>query len=306
MAFNTSSSSINLTSNLATLQLHSKENSSFVTLEDELPSAFFSSDLDFEEPVILAAVSPAKKGLDALKTVKAPDYRINRRAPILREESIKKQPDLSLNSKNNARAVETKQVNAALPIVPIRKEVGSVALNTSIPASSHNHQQHQQQNQPKVPSTPPRKPMTAPLRSLEELRREKARLSDQICDLLDSEDEASMKLLKELKEKRKQIDAEINNYSHDSFAIGETQFTGPSFANATGLSFANTIPETPIRPPSYSSRILMQTPNVRANTSITASTPGHTQLSNTPNPAIERWSKEDFPWSRDVKKALNS
>ena len=292
---NTSTSSINLTSNLATLHLSSKENVSSVSLEDELPSAFFSSDFDFEEPVVLA-VSPAK---DPLKAVKAPDYaKVAKRAAAVTIDLNKKATDSIAGETtkrllNNAVLPNQEAKTNALPSRNLlRKVIESSALNTSLSTATR----QQQQSAPPlvVPSTPPRKPMTAPFRSLEDLRREKARLSDQICDLLDADDEDSLRRLKELKEKRKQIEAEINNYPEDTFLVGETQFSGP----------LNTIPETPLRPALPSTTIL-QTPHVISNTSI-SSTPGPTQLSDANDVINERWSNTNFPWSRDVKKALNS
>ena len=108
-----------------------------------------------------------------------------------------------------------------------------------------------------------------------------------------------MQLLKELREKRKQVEAEINAHS-ETITIGETQFNSSFLGEAL-----RTIPETPVKI-DQPSRNILQTPSVIRNTSF-ASTPGPTQLTGSlSDPVNERWSKTDFPWSRDIKKALNS
>lgn len=337
--FSSASSSVNLASNMATLHLHSKENSPLPGFDD-LPSAFFSSDFDdVEEPPVqsTASLSPTRRkggGGVVLRTQKAPDYSsaraVNNRpafetgnavdqvrmAPGLHAIELgntavqNRNPPASnaLNNSNNRKCIsESRPLNQSEPSF----------LPYPPPPPPHKQQQQQlqrqqqqQQQQQTIPSTPPRKPMTAPLRSVVELRQEKARLSEQICDLLDAEDDHSLKLLKELRERRKEIEAEINKAPTDPVAIGETQFTAPFIHEPL-----QTIPETPLHPSQQQHSInsnILDTPNVisittinhhLANTSF-LSTPGPTQLTQ-PDPAHERWTKTDFPWSRDIKKALN-
>ena len=139
--------------------------------------------------------------------------------------------------------------------------------------------------------------MTVARRSLSDLKEEKARISEQICDLLDAEDDESVSLLKTLRERRKQLDQEINNYQHaPSVSVPEAQFNSSFLGEPLPI-----IPETPNNALSKAS-----------NTSFLSrvlDTPGSTQLSSSGNPnavdpANAIWSKATFPWSRDAKKAL--
>lgn len=159
--------------------------------------------------------------------------------------------------------------------------------------------------------------------SLAELKAEKAQISEKIFELLDGDmdDPAVLKQIKELKERRKELELKISTSS----------VAKPSF---TSNNSYNTVEPEPFKEPvsitiedddpdglpdiSFTSVASTVKPvsNIKISTPITpkysnsslsncqqTQTPSHTQA--TLKEAVDtKYSRWDFPWSRNVKKAL--
>lgn len=289
-------------------------------LDGTLPESFFSSDFDF--------VSPKKtfNAAASLRDNKENNF-ITPSSPLMSQSQKRRNvnpPSPKMEKKTHATAISRNL--KTLPIPEYRINSMKNAVNAEKPKISN--QQPQQDTKMTINKAFADESMT-----LAELKEEKTRIADQICDLLDGEmdDPAMLKKLKELKEMRKNIEARISAIGGSNSSIT----TGiESFNNSYSLStIPGTVPPAPNEPVRItldededlpdisfissttigSSTKKFSTPitpknssNHLSNLSHIKETPTHTQLSvfNTPSRIKDKYSNWDFPWSRNVKKAL--
>jgi RecQ family ATP-dependent DNA helicase len=269
-------------------------------LDGTLPESFFSSDFDFYSPKKsfqqldfgnnshdafvpsspLTSLSQKRKAINASTKVDAPALSRNLKTlpiPVYRNNSINRSENTEYSKHSNAHKHTTKLQN-----------ISEMTTNTIEESSS-----------------------------ISELKEEKNRISDEICDLLDGDmdDPELLKKLKELKERRKVIENRItilgsmkqdfpiakNSFSRVTLDddIPDISFVGDVlFSNKSKSSYSSAVPKvsTPITP-----RASMHTSNL----SICKDTPSNTQLSASTDSIIRsEYSNWNFPWSRNVKKAL--
>lgn len=154
-------------------------------------------------------------------------------------------------------------------------------------------------------------------KSLEELKQEKIRVAEEICDLLDGDidDPFIMKRLKNLKEKRKELESLITDQSSMRFESSSFLTTKYNNTNTTIIADADDddLPDISfVSTTSASNKMMTNTPPISRSSfqlppsipSAVKMTPSNTQLSVIPELCTGEYSNWNFPWSRRAMKAL--
>lgn len=295
-------------------------------LDGTLPESFFSSDFEFCSP---------KKSFGFKDEKENSSHPYEPSSPLKSQSQKRKSAHEILPCVEKMTHAHTIPRNLKnLPIPEYRNnsmKTNPVSNNTSRVGNINNHQPV---HHPPMTIT---KTCGDESMTFAELKEEKNRIADEICDLLDGDmdDPAVMKKLKELKDRRKDLESRISGLggsmnsittANDSFntmnslnatttilstrtrptynSIIDEDLPDVSFISSTSIGSTSYAPKfsTPITP-----RNTNQSAAAYSNLSVCKETPSHTQLSMaTPTQyrATSEYSNWNFPWSRNVKKAL--
>ena len=290
-------------------------------LEGTLPENFFSSDFDFDSSDnVFAPVFSAKENSYDNNLATAVQS-----SPLTTHSQNRNKYNTASSPKKGTSHLPS--ISRNLKTLPIPDYRTNSIKNLPNKSSTQNYQQPQTTSVPTKMTVNPDESM-----NLSDLKAEKTRISDLICDLLDGEmeDVALMKKLKDLKERRKELEYRISQLGgpNSSMISSTEQFNSPPFNKTKkepvrinleddyesalpDVSFASTASfistsRSRTNPIKISTPITPRNSNI-TNLSICKDTPSHTQLSlvteqkRTNSTAYSHW---NFPWSRNVKKAL--
>lgn len=318
---NVSSSTKGLNTEIKKLSFEDRFGTDTHMLDGTLPESFFSSDFDFNSP---------KKSSIYLKDEKddKENVFIAPSSPLTQKKRSINPPSPKMEKKTHAPSISRN-----LKTLPIPEYRSNIIKNIPNSDALKCTNILQRQKHPQQPQMTINKSFTADeSMTLAELKAEKIRIADQICDLIDGDldDPAIAKKLKELKARRKDLEARISNLgganssitaSNDSFAAIPETLPPPKPKEPYRISLdeddEDTLPDvsfvssTTIGVPSSAKKY--STPFTPKNSFHNLSsfahvkeTPPNTQLSvfSAQNQDNEKYSNWNFPWSRNVKKAL--
>lgn len=287
-------------------------------LDGTLPESFFSSDFDFNSPKKVSIHSKYDKENDFVEPS----------SPL-----TQKNKNINLPSPKMEKKTHVPSISRNLKTLPIPEYRINSMKNIPNSEVSKSKNISQRQQHPSNPLMTISKSFADESMTLAELKEEKTRISDVICDLLDGDmdDPALLKKLKELKERRKELEAKISHLgganssitaSNDSFNMTVIPETVPPkskehFRISLDEDDEDTLPDVSFVSSSTiivpSSAKKFSTPFTPKNSSHNLpsfshvkETPPNTQLSvfSAQNRDNEKYSNWNFPWSRNVKKAL--
>lgn len=289
-------------------------------LDGTLPESFFSSDFDFASPK--KYFNPACSSKDDKENIIAP-------SSPLTSHSQKKRTIMpsspKMEKKTHAPAISRNL--KTLPIPEYRNNSMKNLPNPEVSKSTHNQPLKHQNPQQQQPQMTINRSFADESMSLAELKEEKTRIADQICDLLDGDmnDPVVLKKLKELKERRKDLEAKINNLGgsnssintgNDSFNLSVIPATLPPAPkepirinldeDEDDLPDVSFVSSTTIGSSSIKKLSTPITPKNSYNLTNIKDTPSNTQISlfGAQGRDNDKYSNWNFPWSRNVKKAL--
>ena len=323
-----------LSTEIKKLRVEEKANDTSI-LDGTLPESFFSSDFDFYSPH-KQSTAPIFSENENNENVFMPP------SPLASHSQNRK--NLNGHSPNRERIIHVPTESRSLKTLSIPEyRTNSMKLNSN-PVGVKNASTTV--NKTSVHNSVP---MTIiggdENKSLSELRDEKTRISDQICDLIDGDmgDPLVLKKLKGLKERRKELESLINSMSTSNISINSSNNSLnngnylPISTNAAKIndsiptstnnfkmtlmdddedglpdvsfvsnnSFATNTKSYDRNVIKISTPVTPRNSMLASNMSICKETPSHTQLSVSNDTVIKgEYSNWNFPWSRDVKKAL--
>lgn len=324
---NNSSSTKGLNTEIKKLSFEDRFGSDTNMLDGTFPESFFSSDFDFNSPKKYLNPGASFKD-DKENAVAAPS------SPLMSHSQKKR--TINPQSPKMEKKTHAPSGSRNLKTLPIPEYRNNSMKKITNPEASRNTNIMQRQHNSKHPQMTVNRSFADESMNLAELKEEKTRIADQICDLLDSDmdDPAILKKLKELKERRKELEVRIGNLggasgsivaSNDSFNMTVIPGTAPSkskepfrisldedeYENEDTLPDVSFVSSTTIGAPSSAKKF--STPITPKNSSHNLpnfshvkETPLNTQLSvfSAQNRDNDKYSNWNFPWSRNVKKAL--
>lgn len=322
--YNLPSNTKGLSTEIKKLSVEDRNFADTSLIEGTLPESFFSSDFDFCSP-------PKQSTFSSIAHTKENNNERNSNFDAMPSSPLAAHSQQKRSKFNAPAAPKTESTHnpsisrslKTLSIPEYRKN--SIKSFPNLSKSNNNKNQQDPHTLPAQPEMTVNRPIADESMTLTDLKEEKTRIADQICDLLDADldNVVLMKKLKELKERRKELESRISQMggSNSSIASSSDQFNRfkttlpssikepvtislednndlPDVSFVSATSFASTSKtvkiSTPITP-NNSNRI----PNCRDTT------PSQTQLSQQKRTNLNEYSHWKFPWSRNVKKALN-